>query len=287
MKVFIYILLPVHNRCEITRRFIDCLKSQTYRNYHLVLIDDGSTDGTEQMVREKIDNITVLKGKGNWWWAGSLQQGVSWLKKENSSESNIVLIINDDVSFDPYFLEHAISIMKNKRRTLLLAQLIDKKTGKIRESGVNADLKRQKFHIALSPEDINCLSTRGLFLRFSDLLDIGDFHPNLLPHYGSDYEFTIRAHRKNFYLCTTPDLAVCPDEEQTGYHKVYADNFMEYLSRYFSKKSVSNPFYRSMFIVLTAPKLRIPRLVISVWVVALGSIIKRFWYALCKHPQVY
>ena len=216
-----------------------------------------------------------------------MQQGINWLKKENSSESNIVLIINDDVSFDPYFLEHAISIMKNNSRTLVLAQLVDEKTGKIKESGVNADLKRQKFEIATSPKDINCLSTRGLFLHFGDLLEIGGFHPLLLPHYGSDYEFTIRAHRKDFNLYTTPDIAVCPDEEQTGYHRVYAGNFVEYLSKYFSKKSVSNPFYRTVFIILTAPKLYAPRLIFSVWLTALTSIAKRLQIALRKHQQMY
>lgn len=287
MNDLIYILLPVHNRRNITQRFIECLQRQRYSDYHLVLIDDGSTDGTEQMVRERIDNLTVLKGKGNWWWAGSLQQGVNWLKKEDYSANNIVLMINDDVLFDPFFLENAISIMKKKSRTLLLAQLIDNKTGETKESGVNADLKRQKFHIASSPEEINCLSTRGLFLRFADLLKIGGFHPHLLPHYRSDYEFTTRAHRKGFSLCTTPDLAVYPDEEQTGLHKIYADNFMEYLSNYFSKRYVDNPFYSTMFIVLTAPKLYVPHLVIFIWGRALISIAKWFWLALRKHQQVY
>ena len=75
MKKCIYILLPVHNRREITRDFIDCLVAQTWQNYHLVLIDDGSTDGTDQMVREQVENLTVIRGKGEWWWAGCLQQG--------------------------------------------------------------------------------------------------------------------------------------------------------------------------------------------------------------------
>ena len=44
MKPCLYILLPVHNRREITRDFIDYLEAQTWQNYHLVLIDDESTD---------------------------------------------------------------------------------------------------------------------------------------------------------------------------------------------------------------------------------------------------
>ena len=82
MKECIYILLPVHNRREITGDFIDCLEAQTWQHYHLVLIDDGSTDGTEQMVRERVENLTVIRGNGDWWWAGCLQQGFNFLKKE-------------------------------------------------------------------------------------------------------------------------------------------------------------------------------------------------------------
>ena len=91
----IYILLPVHNRREITRKFIECLKLQTHQNYHLVLIDDGSTDGTEKIVQSQIQALTVIKGKGDWWWAGSLQQGYLWMKSQNLTSSDLVLIIND------------------------------------------------------------------------------------------------------------------------------------------------------------------------------------------------
>lgn len=282
MNDFVYILLPVHNRREITKGFIDCLSVQTNQDYHLLLIDDGSTDGTEDMVREKIANLTVLKGKGNWWWAGGLQQGINWLKKNNCSNANIVLMINDDVSFDPYFFEKAVSILNNMKKSLLLAQLINKKTGETQESGIKANLPRQQFQVALNPKEINCLSTRGLFLRFSDLLEIGDFYPHILPHYGSDYEFTIRAHRKGFNLCTTPELAICPDANQTGFHEISADNFSDYLSKYFSKKSVRNPFYRSNFIFLTAPKKSILRLIIIVWITTFSEIFKQFCYSLCK-----
>ena len=77
----VYIILPVCNRRNITQKFVECLKSQTYTNYHLILVDDGSIDGTEEMVRSQIESLTVIKGNGNWWWAGGLQQGVDWLKE--------------------------------------------------------------------------------------------------------------------------------------------------------------------------------------------------------------
>ncbi|WP_223209857.1 glycosyltransferase [Picosynechococcus sp. NKBG042902] len=79
----LYILLPVHNRYSITQHFIRHLQRQTFQDYHLVLLDDGSTDGTATMVEASIPNLTIIQGTGDWWWAGSLHQGYLWLKNKN------------------------------------------------------------------------------------------------------------------------------------------------------------------------------------------------------------
>jgi len=55
MEKRIYILLPVHNRKEITEKFINCLNRQTFNNYQLVLIDDGCIDGTVDMIKSKVN----------------------------------------------------------------------------------------------------------------------------------------------------------------------------------------------------------------------------------------
>lgn len=249
----IYIILPVHNRREITRRFIECLKIQTYKNFHLLLIDDGSTDGTAEMIQGQIQSITIIKGKGDWWWAGSLQQGYQWLKSQELSISDIVLIINDDTEFDPDFLEIGLELLKKQEKTLLLAQCYSKQNQQLIDAGVHLDWSRLSFEKASTPEQINCLSTRGLFLRVEDLFKIGGFHPKLLPHYLSDYEFTIRAHRKGMKLITDPSLKLWVDEEATGHHKLYSGSLFVSFRRVFSKKSAFNPIIWTSFIVLTCP----------------------------------
>ena len=206
MKPTVFILLPVHNRRAVTERFIDCLTAQSYPTYHLVLIDDGSDDGTAQMVRAKVRNLSVIRGRGNWWWAGCLQQGVNWLEANRVDDSEIVLLMNDDVIIDKEFLAEAVRRLESLRGTLLLPQVIDKKSELPEESGLTANLKQLTFEQASSAETMNCLPTRGLFLRMGDLRRIGGFHPRMLPHYLSDYEFTIRAHRKGFRLATYPTL---------------------------------------------------------------------------------
>lgn len=250
----IFIFLPVHNRREITRRFIDCLKSQTYSDYHLILIDDGSSDGTSDMVCELIPTTTILQGKGDWWWAGSLQQGYKWLKSRRSALIDVLLIINDDTEFEADFLETGMSLLSDKVKTLLLAQCYDKDTGQLIDPGRHVDWQNLTFNPAASQEEINCLSTRGLFLRVSDFLQLGGFYPRLLPHYLSDYEFTIRASNKGMRLMSDPVLKLWLDRETTGYHSTGNEQFTVIVKRIFSHKSAINPFAWTAFILLVCPQ---------------------------------
>lgn len=251
----IYILLPVHNRKEITRGFVDCLQAQTYSDYHLVVIDDGSTDGTADMVLEHIPATTVLRGKGNWWWAGSLQRGLDWLKENVRDENALILFINDDVHFSSAYLECAIRIMSDKTGVFMLSRYQSSDTGVISESGVAADLKKLTFKEANAGEEINCLSTRGLFVHWADVKANGDFHPRMLPHYLSDYEYTMRAYRKGFKCETSSEITIKENNKTTGFHTINEASFKDFLGKYFSIKSPSNPIYFSSFILLTCSPL--------------------------------
>jgi GT2 family glycosyltransferase len=262
MKECIYILLPVHNRREITKVFIDCLEAQTWQNYHLVLIDDGSTDGTEQMVRDRVENLTVIRGNGNWWWAGCLQQGFNFLKKKGLSYGDYVLIANDDVVFGKEFLAKGVSILDKNKQTLLLAQFQEADNSPPQETGAYADLKT--FSFSTSSEYINCLATRCLFLKWADFVDIGGFHPIILPHYLSDYEFTIRAYKKGYRLLTTPELTIFLKEIHNMSPPIDYSSFFRFWRSLFSIKQVYNPIYQISFIFLTCPVRWIPRNLLKV-----------------------
>lgn len=249
----VYILLPVHNRREVTQRFIISLQGQTFRNFHLVLIDDGSSDGTQEMARTGVDRLSVIQGTGEWWWAGALQQGFEWLIKQEVDPSDLVLIANDDTEFPKEFLQEAVAIMEGRSKLLVLAPSFSRQTGKLLGGGVRVDWKTLSFMEVAKPEEVNCLSTRGLFLAWGDFLNLGGFYPRLLPHYLSDYEFTIRAHRRGLTLEVANNLKMLVDEGTTGFHQIEGHSFLEYCRKYFSKKSDSNPFAWTMFIALACP----------------------------------
>ena len=59
----ISIIVPVYNIMDCLPRCVDSIRSQTYRNLEILLVDDGSDDGTEQLVdrlAETDDRIRVF-----------------------------------------------------------------------------------------------------------------------------------------------------------------------------------------------------------------------------------
>ncbi len=249
----IYILLPVHNRCELTKRFIECLKFQTYRNYHLVLIDDGSTDGTSEMILSSLDNVTIIRGNGTWWWAGALQQGYEWIINNNISKSDAVLIINDDTEFENDFLEKAIRVLGNSQKAFLLSRSFDIVTRVVCETGVHVDWKKLTFNNASPEEEINCSSTRGLFMRVGDMIATGGFYPRILPHYLSDYEYTMRAKRNGIALITDESVRLFVNNDTTGIHIRSINTLSEFMTNFFHKKSSGYIISWISFVVLCAP----------------------------------
>ncbi len=260
----VYVLVPVHNRRAITEDFARSLAAQTDRNVRLVLIDDGSTDGTADAAREILPDTVVITGKGDWWWGGGLQQGYLWLKRQTLQPNDLVLTTNDDVFIEPDFVVLGRQALATRLRSLVLAQLYSE-DGEFEEVGVHVDWQRLRFTGVVDPELINCFSTRGLIMRASDFIQIGGFHPNMLPHYLSDYEFTIRAHRKGFRLVSDPSFRLKYNARTTGVRQEPTDSLRNYLRICFSKRTTSNPLYLTTVLLLACPRRYLPRNVFRVW----------------------
>ncbi|HEY5587480.1 MAG TPA: glycosyltransferase [Candidatus Paceibacterota bacterium] len=272
MKEKIYIILPVHNRKDTTSKFINCLKKQTYTNYHLILIDDGSNDGTDELVRNQIPYCTIIRGNGNWWWGGSLQQGYLWLKKCKMSDNDIVLIINDDTTFESDFLQNAVDILKDKTKCLIQAYAYSSESNLLIDKGTHVDWENLTFNRLSDGNDINCLSTRGLFLKLNDFIALKGFYPKLLPHYASDYAFTIRAFNKKYKLISDIRLKIISDESLTGLRKMEPKSIFNRISLIFSKKYVLNPIYFTVFLLFSCPLKYLLKNTLKIWYGALKQL---------------
>lgn len=94
----IAVLMAAHNRRELTVRALRSLAAARGAfDLTIVLLDDGSTDGTAEAVEVVWPGAIVLKGDGNCFWNGGMHKAWSYAL---SLKMNGYLWLNDDVVLD-------------------------------------------------------------------------------------------------------------------------------------------------------------------------------------------
>jgi GT2 family glycosyltransferase len=148
--------------------------------------------------------------------------------------------------------------------SLLLAQAY-KSNGEFCEAGVLWNWKNLSCIGVKGGDEINCFSTRGLFMTVGDLQKIGGFYPRALPHYLSDYEFTVRAHRKGFAMISDANVSLRYFEALTGIRSTEGLSIWKTLKTNLSTRSSSNPFHWTTFVLLASPRRYMISNLIRVW----------------------
>ena len=102
------IIIPTYNRAELIGKTIESLQKQTYKGYELIIVDDGSTDNTEQVVSFYLNNQTSYHKKNNAERAAARNYGASLAKGDY-----INFFDSDDIAL-PNHLSEAANLINSK-----------------------------------------------------------------------------------------------------------------------------------------------------------------------------
>jgi len=104
-------MLLTWNAKDVTADCIESIKKQTFKDYEVVLVDNGSTDGTCKYLKKKFPFIKLVQNKKNLGYAGGHNSGIG------KAKANYFLILNNDVVLAENFLEE---LWKNKDKADIL-----------------------------------------------------------------------------------------------------------------------------------------------------------------------
>jgi GT2 family glycosyltransferase len=218
----IHIIIPVHNRKEFTRQCLFSLRQQTYKDFEVVVVDDGSSDGTYEMLENEFPEVHVIKGNGNLWWTAATNLGVKYALE---SDAEYILTLNNDTIATEDFLEKMVYWAEKEPKALLGAFAIDANTKKPVYGGeiINWKWASSKFLLDILPQEkwhglheVTHFPGRGLLIPVEVFKDIGLHDEKNFPHYAADYDFTHRAIRAGYKVFCNYDARLLIYPEESG-----------------------------------------------------------------------
>jgi GT2 family glycosyltransferase len=108
MEKNIAVVIAVHNRLEFTKRCLDALRlSSILHTIKPIVVDDGSTDGTNNYLIEHYPEVIIIVGNGSLWFGGATQLGIDHSKKND--QFDYVMTLNNDMFLRPGAIDIMVS----------------------------------------------------------------------------------------------------------------------------------------------------------------------------------
>ncbi|WP_425639302.1 glycosyltransferase family 2 protein [Algoriphagus yeomjeoni] len=202
------VLITCHNRREKTRKCLENLYAQELppsSNLQVFVCDDGSSDGTAEMIHSNFPEVTVIKGTGDLYWNGGMK--LAWEKAIETDVFDFYFWLNDDT----FLLPNALLKIFNSYKELKEPGII---TAACRIPGTNEfSYGGWNGFSSIEPngEVQEVILISGNFVLIPNIIvnKIGPLSPKFT-HYLGDFDYGLRAIEAGFKCYTSSEyLAEC------------------------------------------------------------------------------
>lgn len=107
-KGLVSIITPIYNGAKYVRETIDSVINQTYTNWEMIIVDDGSKDESANIVKEyaRKDNRITLLQQANAGSASARNNGI------RNAEGQYIALLDADDLWEPVFLASQLALMQ-------------------------------------------------------------------------------------------------------------------------------------------------------------------------------
>lgn len=125
------VVMPTYNRADLVGRAIESILMQTYPDFELIIVDDGSTDETLKIVKryaKKDSRIVVISTKEN--------NGIASARNAGNAKARgkyIMIMDSDDISL-PYRMAEQVKFMEENPQIAIVTSIKRDLNGKFYNS---------------------------------------------------------------------------------------------------------------------------------------------------------
>ena len=253
-KIFFSFNICCYNSSLYIDKTIQSIINQTYKNWEIIVIDDGSTDNTKEIINNYIQQGVLIKyyKQKNKGFASARNKAI-----EMSSYDWIVIIDHDDICFNDRLEKHLQQIKAEPNTKLFFGDTIH-----INDKGDHIDTHFRKFNF--SKIELDKISVANSLLYFGCFIDsesvmfdkksavkVGGFNEKY--KYLADYDFFIKMGEKYKFSLTFEKLSywrVHNAQATKKLKKIYNSEIINlYLNKLFNRE------YKLSFRILLLKKI--------------------------------
>jgi GT2 family glycosyltransferase len=105
------------NSYDVTKECLSSIYRMSYRNYQIVLVDNGSADGSADRLAEEFPSILAIYNERNLGFTGGNNIGI---KRAFQNQPDYILLLNNDTIVEPEFLSKLIAVAESDEQIGIL-----------------------------------------------------------------------------------------------------------------------------------------------------------------------
>lgn len=202
------IVIPTYNRGYLLTSLLESLKEQTFKDFEVVICDDGSTDNTEEIVEQFAVNLDIkyIKLMNHGGPAGPRNEGI-----KKASGKYVAFLDSDDRWYSTK-LEKVYNVLNHGYDWVYHS--LDILTAGSIQGSFNA-----RNYNKLCPQkslliDFNPIATSSIVIKKSLMLQVGYFKTDERYHFVEDFDYWLRLVKVNTNsFAITESLGIYNDHE--------------------------------------------------------------------------
>ncbi len=196
--------MPLYNKRAYVGRSIESIKNQTYPNWELIIVDDGSTDGSADAVLQDDPMIKLFRQTNR-------GPGAARNKAVSKSSGDFVAFIDADDCYYPFKLEKEIDLLWKEQKAEWMMSAYDYKLNGVTSRHYIKDIKNNEikdetltFDDTLNQLIVAAWPSDGLFMKRTLFEQLGGFAEDM--RFGEITELILRCAlmRPKMVICHIP-----------------------------------------------------------------------------------